>query len=94
MNLFERLRSTLLLLGLFACATAVAQDAEEEEEPAPQTIDELLLAINDVLEEHDTPGIAIAIVNEGRTRADDLATLKVGGDCAEVLDLAVAPLAA
>ena len=29
-----------------------------------QPIDELLLAINDVLEEHDTPGIAIAIVNE------------------------------
>lgn len=62
MQFLKHLRSTAMLLGLFACATAVAQD--EEEPIIPQTIDELLLAINDVLEETDTPGVAIAIVNE------------------------------
>ena len=62
MHLPERWRSIAMLLGFFACATAVAQD--DEEPIIPQTIDELLLAINDVLEETDTPGVAIAIVNE------------------------------
>jgi CubicO group peptidase (beta-lactamase class C family) len=62
MHLLKRLRSVLLLLGLCAFASAPAQD--EEEKVVPQTIDELLTEINAVLEEHDTPGIAIAIVNE------------------------------
>ncbi len=30
-------------------------------------------------------GKPIVIVNDGRTRADDLATLKLEGDCADVL---------
>ncbi|MDX1499669.1 MAG: NAD-dependent protein deacetylase [Woeseiaceae bacterium] len=34
-------------------------------------------------------GKPIAIVNRGRTRADDLATLKVDADCAEALTVAV-----
>ncbi len=62
MNLPERLRS-IVLLGLFAFAGAVAQD--EEDAIVPETIDELLAAVNDVLEETDTPGIALAVVNEG-----------------------------
>ena len=32
-------------------------------------------------------GMPIAIVNLGRTRADDIATLKVDGDCAAVLPM-------
>jgi NAD-dependent SIR2 family protein deacetylase len=31
-------------------------------------------------------GKPVAIVNDGRTRADDLATLKLEGDCGDVLD--------
>jgi CubicO group peptidase (beta-lactamase class C family) len=50
------------LLGLFTCFGAAAQD--DEEAIVPQTIDELLAAINDVLEEHETPGVALAIVSE------------------------------
>jgi CubicO group peptidase (beta-lactamase class C family) len=61
MRLLERWRSLPLLLGVFVFAGALAQD---DEQIIPQTIDELLAAINDVLEEHDTPGIAIAIANE------------------------------
>jgi len=35
-------------------------------------------------------GKPIAILNRGRTRADDLATLKIDADCAEILPLAIA----
>ena len=63
MCLPERLRSLVLLLGIFALTGAVAQD-EDEEAVVPQTIDELLAEINEVLETTDTPGVAIAIVNE------------------------------
>ncbi len=62
MRLPGHLRSIVVLLGLFACAGVVAH--EDEEAIVAETIDELLEAINDVLEEHDTPGVAIAIVNE------------------------------
>ena len=62
MKVIERLRGTALLLGMFVFAAALAQD--EEEPVIPQTIDELLLAITDVLEQNDAPGIAIAVVNE------------------------------
>jgi NAD-dependent SIR2 family protein deacetylase len=31
--------------------------------------------------------IALAIVNRGKTRADDLATLKIDADCAEALSV-------
>jgi hypothetical protein len=34
-------------------------------------------------------GIPIAIVNRGRTRGDDLATVKVDGGCSELLVLLV-----
>lgn len=64
MSLSERLRSLVLLLGLFVFAGAAAQDDDEEEAIVPESIEELLAAINDVLEETDTPGVAIAIVNE------------------------------
>lgn len=37
---------------------------------------------------HET-GTPIVIVNQGRTRADDLATLKIDADCAELLPAAV-----
>ena len=30
-------------------------------------------------------GKPIVLLNEGKTRADDIATLKIGGSCAEVL---------
>jgi len=51
-------------LAAFAlcCGVAVAQD--DDEKIVPTTIDELLAAINDVLDERDTPGVALAIVNE------------------------------
>ena len=62
MRLPKYWRSLALLFGLFAAVGALAQD--EEETIVPQTIDELLTAIDAVLQEHDTPGIAIAIVNE------------------------------
>ena len=39
-------------------------------------------------------GKPIAIVNRGRTRADDLATLKVDGDCGAILAAALRPSAA
>ena len=35
-------------------------------------------------------GIPLAILNRGRTRADDLATLKVEGDCSRVLPMLAA----
>ncbi len=62
MRLPERWSGLALIVGLFACAGALAQD--DEETIVPQTIDELLTAIDEVLEEHDTPGIALALVNE------------------------------
>ena len=37
----------------------------------------------------DAWGKPIAIVNQGRTRADDIATLKVDADCSQVLSAAV-----
>jgi CubicO group peptidase (beta-lactamase class C family) len=51
-------------LAAFAlcCGVALAQD--DDEKIVPTTIDELLAAINDVLDEHDTAGVALAIVNE------------------------------
>ena len=64
MNLLEKLRSVVVLLGLLAFAGAVAQDEDEDEAIVAETIEELLAAINDVLEETKTPGVAIAIVNE------------------------------
>ena len=39
-------------------------------------------------------GKPVAIVNRGRTRADDVAGIKVDGDCAEVLPRVVGRLAA
>lgn len=39
-------------------------------------------------------GKPIAIVNRGRTRADDLAAVKLGGDCGELLSAAAAALSA
>jgi len=51
-----------LLVGLIGGDAVLAQ--ENDEPIIPATVDELLAAINDVLEEHDTPGVAIAIVNE------------------------------
>ena len=44
------------------CGVALAQD--DDEKIVPTTIEELLAAINDVLDERDTPGVALAIVNE------------------------------
>lgn len=41
-----------------------------------------------------TRGIPIAIVNRGRTRGDDLATIKVDGGCSEMLTLLAGELAA
>jgi len=40
-----------------------------------------------------TLGIPIAIVNRGRTRGDDLATVKVDGGCSELLTLLASELA-
>jgi len=40
-----------------------------------------------------TLGIPIAIVNRGRTRGDDLATVKVDGGCSELLALLASELA-
>ena len=37
-------------------------------------------------------GKPVAIVNDGRTRADDLATFKLEGDCGYVLDGVLQPL--
>jgi NAD-dependent SIR2 family protein deacetylase len=39
-------------------------------------------------------GTPIAIVNQGRTRADDLAALRIDADCAELLPLAAAAVTA
>jgi NAD-dependent SIR2 family protein deacetylase len=39
-------------------------------------------------------GIPVAIVNRGRTRGDDLATVKVDGGCSELLTLLAAELGA
>jgi NAD-dependent SIR2 family protein deacetylase len=38
-------------------------------------------------------GIPVAIVNRGRTRGDELATVKVDGGCSELLVLLVSELA-
>ena len=38
-------------------------------------------------------GIPVAIVNRGRTRGDDLATVKVDGGCSELLALLATELA-
>jgi len=64
MMLIKGMRRAALLIGLLVCVTAFAQDEQEEEKIIPETIDELLAAIDDVLDEHDTPGIALAVVNE------------------------------
>ena len=64
MSFPSRFRCIALMLGLFACATVVAQE-EQEEQPAPQTVDELLAAIEKIIDDTGTPGIAIALVNEG-----------------------------
>ena len=63
MKSFRTIRYAILTFALFASPVVSAQD-EEEEPIVPATIDELLAEISNVLEEHDTPGIAIAIVNE------------------------------
>ncbi|MEJ2127267.1 MAG: serine hydrolase [Woeseiaceae bacterium] len=63
MNIFRGRHCAALLLGILVCSGAAAQE-EEEEKIVPETIDELLAAIGDVLEEHETPGVALAIVGE------------------------------
>ena len=55
-------RVAALLSGLFFFAGATAQD--DEGTIVPTSIDELLAAIEDVLDETETPGAAIAIVND------------------------------
>ena len=56
-----------MVAGLAAIAlsigVALAQD-DEEEEVIPTTVDELLEAINDTLEEHDVPAVGLALVDE------------------------------
>jgi CubicO group peptidase (beta-lactamase class C family)/succinate dehydrogenase/fumarate reductase cytochrome b subunit len=53
---------TGLTAFVLCCGAALAQD--DDEKIVPATIDELLAAISDVLDERDTPGVALAIVNE------------------------------
>lgn len=62
MRPLKRLRTAALLCALLVGAGIHAQD--EEDAIVPETIDELLAAINVVLEETNTPGVALAIVNE------------------------------
>jgi CubicO group peptidase (beta-lactamase class C family) len=56
------MRQTAVLLGVMICATGRAQD-DDEELVVPQSIDELLAEIDKVLEEHEVPGVALAIAN-------------------------------
>ena len=63
MKSFRTARYAGRMLAMLASPIVSAQD-EEEEPIVPATIDELLAEISDALEEHHTPGIAIAIVNE------------------------------
>ena len=63
MTLLRGMRRAAMLLGIMVCGAAWAQD-EEEEPIVPQSIDELLVEINNVLEEHEVPGVALAIANE------------------------------
>ena len=65
MRPLKRLRSAALLSALLIGAGSHAQD--EEDAVVPETIDELLVAINVVLEETNTPGVALAIVNQDGT---------------------------
>lgn len=53
---------TGLVVFALCCGVVLAQD--DDEKIVPTTIDELLAAINDVLNERDTPGVALAIVND------------------------------
>lgn len=62
MRRLKRLRGAALLVTLLFGAGIDAHD--EEDAIVPETIDELLAAISDVLEATDTPGVALAIVNE------------------------------
>ena len=41
----------------------------------------------------DAQGKPVAIINQGRTRADDIAALKIDAECAETLSQVVAPRA-
>lgn len=61
----RRLHRAALLIGLLIGAGIFAQN--EEDAIVPETIDELLAAINVVLEETNTPGVALAIVNQDET---------------------------
>ena len=47
---------------LLLCGIASAQD--DEDKLVPETVDELLEALNDKLEEHDVPAIGLALVDE------------------------------
>lgn len=58
----RRMLGFIGVLGLLAFSVSSADS--EEETPAPTTVEELGVAIADVLEEHEVPGIGIAMVDE------------------------------
>ena len=62
MRQLRRLPGAALLFGLLAAAGVYAQG--EQDTIVPETIDELLAAIDDVLEETGTPGAALVVFNE------------------------------
>lgn len=57
--------AAVLAAALLGFGVAAAQEDQEEaqERAAPRTVDELLDAVNDTLEEHDVPAIGLALVD-------------------------------
>jgi CubicO group peptidase (beta-lactamase class C family) len=52
----------IAILGLFVVVFPVIVQPEEEERPAPATLEELQARITEVLEETDTPGVGLSLV--------------------------------
>jgi len=52
----------IAILGLFVVVPPVIAQPEEEERPAPATLEELQARITEVLEETETPGVGLALV--------------------------------
>jgi CubicO group peptidase (beta-lactamase class C family) len=53
----------IAILGLFVVVAPVIAQPEEEERPAPATLEELQARIAEVLEETETPGVGLALVS-------------------------------